>query len=275
VNDDGEPDNLITDIITRVDRDPEVMREQTGTLHVTAVINDCPRMIQLARSSPVTLYTPAPTGGHRVMWLLGRAVEHHIRSTYITAVQGVGVRGRWLCRCGHTEIEQVGWPDAICPRCEQPPRTYGEITLRDPVSGLSGRPDLITVTEDPGGEEDTIIEIKSMNGPDFDELDTPHGSHLEQATLYRRLNILTGRRTRRNVRVIYCTKVFVFGNPYKERSVDVGEGTVWDEGASMYLETANAINRPELLPRHIGCTDPHRPKPRACPTCVDCFVRPA
>ena len=110
VNEDGEPDNLITDIITRVDRDPEAMREQTGTLHVTSVINDCARMIQLARSSPVPLYTPAPTGGHRVMWLLGRAVEHHIRSTYITAVQGVGVRGRWLCRCGQLRLSRWGGP---------------------------------------------------------------------------------------------------------------------------------------------------------------------
>jgi hypothetical protein len=264
---------LLTAIITRVDRDPEALREVSGGLHVSTVISDCGRMVQLARRSPNPIYRPAPTGGHRVMWLIGRAVEAHIRSTYITAVQGVGVRGRWLCRCGHIEIEQTGWPDVLCPRCDQPPRTYGEITLRDPNSSLSGRPDMIVVEDDPGGAFDTIVEIKSMNGPDFDALNRPEGGHVEQAATYRRLNELNGRRTNARVRVIYCTKVFVYGNPYREFAVDVGPGTVWHDSVDEYLNTARLIMRDELLPRRAACSDPHRPAARSCPTCADCFLR--
>lgn len=273
--DDVQPneDNALTSVITRVDRDPEVLRETTGNLHVSTIISDCARMVQLARRAPNPIYRPAPTGGHRVMWLIGRAVEAHIRTTYIQAVRGVGVRGRWLCRCGAMEVEQVGWPEGVCPRCETPAHNYGEITLRDPHSPLSGRPDLIVVEQDPAGEIDTIVEIKSMNGPDFDELRQPDGNHLEQATTYRRLNMANGRRTNRRVRVIYCTKVFVYGDPYREYYVDVGEGTIWDESVNGYFETAQAILGDALLPRRPACSDPHRPAARNCPTCVDCFLR--
>jgi hypothetical protein len=65
----------------------------------------------------------------------------------------------------------------------------------------------------------------------------------------------------------------MYGSPYKEYPVDVGEGTLWAESVRGYLETAALIDRRMLLPRKPVCTDPHRPASRGCPTCVDCFSR--
>ena len=55
------------------------------------------------------------------------------------------------------------------------------------------------VTPATGGEIDTIVEIKSMNGPDFEVLNRPEGAHVEQAATYRRLNEITGRRTNQQI----------------------------------------------------------------------------
>lgn len=165
------------------------------------------------------------------------------------------------------------WPDnAIqCRQCQTPLHNYGELTLVDDSSGLSGRPDLILKRNG----RYRIVEIKSMNGPEYDTLQGPIAQHVEQAACYRRLMELASFPMEDDVTIIYVTKQFVYGSPYREFSVNTGPGTHWHDAVDMYREQARAVRSNSLLPRLPLCSDPHAPRSRECPTCAECFARSA
>lgn len=264
---------LLKPVLERVDSVPQHMREQgSDRIHVKGLMRDCPRSLQLAQRSVVPLFQESPTGGHQVMWKIGRAVEEHIRNQYIRGVDGRNVRGKWTCKCGALEIRADNRPDedVICEACRSTAHTYKELGIYNADYGIIGSPDMILIVDG----LDVVVEIKSMQQEEFEQLNgQPHGNHVEQAALYRWLSMQAGRAVAPYVVIVYCTKRFVWGSPYEEMHVDVSEGTYWDTGVQLNLEKARMIQRRELCPRLPECVAPARPRAKKCPTCVDCFSR--
>lgn len=156
------------------------------------------------------------TGGHRVMWRVGRAVEKHIREQYIAGRQHQDIFGNWSCRCGaatHTGF----YPTRQCNLCETRLYIYDEFPLFDREARIVGNPDLLTRFEG----EYVVVEIKSMTKSQWDALTEPLADHIFQASWYRWLMANLGYPTRKEVVFVYCTKEFKFGVPYKEFHVDV------------------------------------------------------
>lgn len=263
------PENFVTSIVTARDRIPERVRaSEPGWVHVSSLTAFCPRRLVLMRREDRPLIRSV-TGGHRVMWRLGRAVEQHIREQFISGRNYRGILGRWSCPCSHTTVTGIYRSDVSCTVCRHTCTVYGEYTLRDASVHLIGNPDLLV---DHDGAT-VIVEIKSMNKTDWEALTEPMGEHIFQAGMYYDLaesNLLS---PHRKAVFVYCTKDFKFGSPYKEYHVDVAtrelrnlrSGVVENLRIAMLHEQANA------LPPRVLCGSPQCSMAKVCPVATACF----
>lgn len=268
------PDGFFTGIVSAQDSVPQAKRKNTGYTHVSDLIRGfCARQVRFSDEKNEKIFE-SPTGGHRVMWLIGRAVEKHIRDSYIKGVKGKGVLGKWICKCTKTEYE--GFYDAKakpCPFCRTSPSEFNELAFFDHEAGVVGNPDLPIVV---GNEGDFIVvEIKSMNPEDFDDLVTPLPDHIYQAASYRRLLLKADKKVSNKVLIVYCTKKFKFGKPYKEFMVDVTSAPIQAVLDNMWAAARELreLRKNDEMPCRIACANPSSPMAKKCPHVTDCFMR--
>ncbi len=271
-------DQLPPDFVSRVvgtqDAIPEVKRHNNGYMHLSELLHDvCPRQVILTDRNPTKRVYQAATGGHRVMWKLGRAVEAHVRDSYIRGVKGKGVLGVWSCKCGNrseTGLFSTDWVN--CRRCDSALTNYGEVTLFDHDAGIVGNVDLPIYI----GQSVTVVEIKSMNGEEFDALQAPIPDHVYQAAGYRRLLIKRGDlRVSDTIIIHYSTKKFKFGKPYKEFHINASDPTI-DRVLDGVWQRASDIKRHRLeqsLPARELCRSSDSPRARKCVHCGECWSR--
>lgn len=270
---DAIPANFLSRVIGAQDSQPERARHNAGYMHLSALLKEvCPRQVRFSDLSPERHVYQDTTGGHRVMWKLGRAVEGHVRDSYIKGVKGKGVYGAWSCVCGSSRQEGVfseDWPE--CRRCHTKPQKYEELTVFDHDAGISGNPDFPIYI----GRALHVVECKSMNGEEFDALVQPIPDHVFQAAGYRRLFSINGFTVSNTVVIHYTTKKFKFGSPYKEFHVDVNTPEinrvldgVWQRALEIKGHRLN-----NTIPPRTMCQSTNATKARKCPHCVDCFSR--
>ena len=264
-------------VLDTMDKRPEPAREYDGYLHVSQLIGMCARQKILTVTDDRPPDPGSVTGGHRVMWAVGRAVERHVRDSFIQARDYRGVLGRWHCPCDHTQYEGLYRHDAApCPQCRRFPQGYRELVLRCDAAHIKGSPDLPFYAEGESGDI-AVSEIKSMNPKDFDALEAPLADHVFQAACYRRLLVNMGRLVTPTITCLYVTKLFKWGSPYKEYEVDVTTAqwqgvldTAWEAARAVAqgVETAGRV-----LPPRTMCSAPTDPLAKACPCLVTCFGR--
>lgn len=125
------PEYLITNVVNSQDELPENKRYNAKYMHLTELLKDpCARQVALWDENPKVPIFQQTTGGHRLMWLQGRATEAHIRNQFIKGVKNKGVIGIWKCKCEATENTgqfDTRWP--ACPRCRTATTNYNELTL--------------------------------------------------------------------------------------------------------------------------------------------------
>lgn len=254
-------DLSVKEILDIEDRSPELIRYDPEYFHVSGIIDACPRALllidQAYRNNPKDLsLLESVTGGHKVMWKIGRAVEAHIRDTYNKGIKYEGVYGKWQCKCG--AIETVGfYNNDYCNKCNSHTTKYNEYTLFDEESKIVGNPDMILYFK---GEYQPV-EIKSMNKASWDTLTSPVAKHIVQALFYRLLLQRNGFKVSDKVRFIYCTKDFKFGSPYKEFLVDATTAPEQSVVMSVFNQAIELVKhraRGSLPPREwcetINCT---------------------
>lgn len=269
-------ENFITDIVVAQDRISEEKRHNSGYSHVTSLLRGiCPRQQRFIDEADQPEYETA-NGGRRIIWRMGRAAEAHIRDSYIKGIKGKGVIGKWLCKCERTSYEgEFQQGHRACPHCRTAPVNYNEITLLNHEAGVCGNPDFILKL----GRDGTIhvVEIKSMNGEDFDELAAALPDHVYQAASYRRLLMENGYDNVSNkVFVIYVSKKYSFRGPfYKPFLVDVDTPSV-NAVLDNAWETARIIRRARtdgVIPERTQCATPQSPQAKKCAFVTDCFMR--
>ena len=79
-------ETYVRNICNDRDRIPDIRRigSRDGYTHVTSLIGLCPRQHRIAVEHEIQV-TESVTGGHQVMWAIGRAVETHVRKQIIDA----------------------------------------------------------------------------------------------------------------------------------------------------------------------------------------------
>ncbi len=259
----------VTKLIEAQDLVPEISREASGDgfTHVSTLINiGCERRVALAMKYNSVQRTTV-TGGHKVMWLLGRAVEKHVKTQIITSRQGMGVYGVWVCHCEQTT--HTGFkPDATCRFCHRKLLTYREPVLRDAEYKITGSPDL--TLRDRGYFYP--IEIKSMNPDQFKELERPLPDHVAQALMYQELYHRSGFMMHENIILLYVNKGFRWGSRdkvYKEYHIDGSTETARIIIRDLF-ELADRLASGRVPPRTL-CTTVQNPTARKCDQCHLCF----
>lgn len=211
------PENYLTAMVETQDarvEAPRTLGNREGLTHLSSLLNVCPREHVIARRFNISR-PQAVTGGHRVVWKFGRAVEDHVRSSILAARERRNIYGVWKCVCKHTAHTGFHPPAATCPRCRLPLDRYYEVELIDPDNGVTGSPDMLLVERG----WFVPVEVKSMNKDDFDKLSAAVPDHALQVAGYWRILRALGYRVHAEARLIYVRKEFLWGGRnrvYKE-----------------------------------------------------------
>lgn len=259
-------------VVSMEDNMPEHVRIDKEYVHVSSMVGWCPRQYALLvqKDQPPTKQV---TGGHRVMWQVGRSVEQHIRTQYMKAVEFVGVYGVWSCKCGRQSHTGFIPESKKCVACGTHTNQFSELALKHPSYKVVGNPDMLTVIRG----RIVPVEIKSMAAKQFDALKAPLGDHTFQLDCYGLLarDILTpatGLEVSDTSVIIYTTKDFKYGSPYKEfhyKTSQAGARLV----KSSFVEAKAVIKSQSdgVLPKRTQCRSMTCPKAAKCPVAFECF----
>lgn len=259
----------VTRLVEAQDLVPEMSREASldGFTHVSTLVNiGCERRVALAMKYQSVQRTTV-TGGHKVMWLLGRAVEKHVREQVITSRERNGIYGVWVCHCGET-CHTGFFPETVCRFCHRKLFEYREPVLREPEFKITGSPDL--TLRDRGFFYP--VEIKSMNPDQFKELEKPLPDHVAQVLLYQEIYHRDGFMMHENVVLIYVNKGFRWGSRdkvYKEYHIN-GQTETARIIVRDLLELADRLASGRV-PERTLCSTPQNPTARKCDQCHLCF----
>jgi hypothetical protein len=268
------PSGYMKTLVDQQDNAPERSRVgNAGYVHVSSLVGLCTRQYALSeqRQDPVF---KAVRGGHRVMWKIGRSVEAHIRDQFIRARNRAGVWGSWSCRCGHSKHVGFHSSNGRCTKCETGLHQYGEAAMFDHENRIVGNPDLPFLM----GEYLVVSEIKSMTKKMFEALTEPLPDHVFQASMYHYLFSSNRFKVHDRAIIIYATKEFIYGSPYKEFHVDM-TGDMVRRGVARAIEQARqitAFRTSQTLPARCGACSTHdSPTAKNCPVVTPCFALPA
>lgn len=261
---------LLTMALNAQDRMPERDRAtEPGYLHVSSLIHrTCPRQYAILLREERAIYRGV-TGGHRVMWKIGRGVEDHIRKQYLRSTGRNNVFGQWACPCGDTLRKGYYAREHRCPTCDKVASIYKELPVFDHEAKIVGNPDMILNV----GGWLVVVEIKSMAKDQWETLSKPLGDHVFQAGMYRHLLHLKGHKVHRNIITVYCTKDFKFGSPYKEFQVDVttNERVALFEDSRDYAKMLAQHAENGTLPPRERCQTTTSKAAQSCPAVASCF----
>lgn len=281
-------EDFLLSAVGGMDRKAEEIRTGSEFIHVSSLIDYCARREALAFSSRdggAMVKTRPVYSGDRLVWAIGRAVEKHIREQFIASGKGGGSFGSWSCVCGSTTM--TGFRPSefpVCERCGKEASNYGEHTLVDFQRKIVGNPDLIYLRPDNGLFR--VVEIKSMNGPEFNGLEAPLHQHVIQALCYQRILSEQGEDTigygaDDAVTIFYASKVYNM-KPYKSFTVPVTPewrnriDDLWShaETRAAWIRARKGGISQQFPSRLSRCPDAGSTMAKNCPECVGCFSNP-
>lgn len=262
------PKGYVKSLIDKNDQVPEQSRIATysGYVHVSSLSgNFCAREYAIAQHEELSLYESL-TGGHKVTFKIGRAVEEHIRSAIIAEHGKKNIFAKWSCECGADS--RLGlYREAKC-KCGKPLDIFDEPAITDEENGVTGRPDLVLYKD----KTLHIVEIKSMKKDQWDTLEAPLDSHIKQNIFYPYLLDMYNYPVSPVVTFIYCTKDFKYGSPYKEFTIDTSETKYIKLREELLAEAkqvrnfiANKVSPPRI------CASEHSPLAKKCKVAFRCF----
>jgi hypothetical protein len=270
------PENFLKQILDASDREPQKSRAGTYKehVHVSSLANNfCARQYAIALHEKLPLYESL-TGGHKVTFRIGRAVEAHVRETLLDKYGVQNVYAKWECSCRKYFYEGLGG-NQTC-RCGKKLDIFAEPDIQDDHNGVKGHPDLVFKYKD----QYHIVEIKSIKAESneqtgnigWNDLTAPLDSHISQAGFYPYLLSKKLDNVSPVVVYIYVTKDFKFGSPYKEYHVDSSQQQYNVERTSLLAEAKEVKDFIEnkITPKRI-CATLNSPLAKKCPVAFRCF----
>lgn len=279
---------FISQMVGRVDNMPDKERIAKDYIHVSSMVDWCPRKYAIQARSDKFYYTHRSVmGAQRVMWELGKAAERHVRDSFIRSVDYRGVFGIWTCVCKRTEHPGFHDEKKTCGVCRGKLNTYKEFTIFDDHNHVSGNPDLLIARR----KLIYPVEIKSLTNSTqanekkrgFDTITAPFGDHIFQVDSYhhlieRNLEGFQGLLPGNKVIVMYVNKEYKWGIPYKEyhlRAVEPQRKTFVRKEFAKAKGVWESIHTPKApLPKRTLCPNQHCSRAKYCPVVQECFARP-
>jgi hypothetical protein len=279
--------NSIQMMLDRKGREPNTTRVGSFPVHLTSLLRDeyCARKEALAIRYNKKV-RESITGGHKAVWAIGRSLEKLVREELVASTMAPRIWGEWTCNCGSTYLPLGPTPNsnAICSTCGSPPTEYVEAIQHSKEHGVSGSPDLlINMHGKPSnGPIFMVGEIKSIKAEGsaqyagFKTITEPMPDHVIQASAYRYLLFLAGHNVYKEVSIIYVSKDFKFGSPYKEFRVPPASDELIQHILTDSKKVADFVagdKQDEYLPdREAKCTAITDKCPRQCPLASECFI---
>lgn len=261
-------ENFISNIVVAYDTEVEQRRGGEDYVHVSSLIDMCARQHFLLKKHN-TKVTRSVGPADRIVRIMGRAAEAHVRNSFLKATGYKLAYGTWTCDCGKTSYDGLfQHTHKVCPHCKTQPVHYNELEgLVDHEARIIGHADFILYYRG----SFNVIEIKSMNKNSFSALVEPLKEHVLQAACYARLLKSLGN-VSPQVRVLYVCKDYIFGKtPYREFIAHTGTvekivDVLW--ASALDLAKARAEDTP---PHRVMCSSVNCARAKSCPVSSLCF----
>jgi hypothetical protein len=261
-------EGYITRMVEEADAQPDSSRVREGYIHVSSLLSFCPRLYRLAAVDDIPIVN-LPRAGDRIVWALGRAAEKHVRDAVLAHVGLGNVYGVWRCNCGMVAYEGLH-RELRCTHCATPANNFGELPVFDHELRISGSPDI--QLHDAGSRR--IVEIKSINKREFEELERPKPDHVFQASFYVDLLRVMGEPVHEELAIFYVCKDYTFRSPYREFHVGAGDMAMQIAAAKASVAQLRACEMGGALPPKLPvCSSAATPTARKCVACASCFGR--
>lgn len=262
------PDNFLKSILDESDRKPQQTRlaSYSGYTHVSSLANNfCPRQYAISIEEKLNLHESL-TGGHKVTFAIGRAVEQHVRESFIESYGRHNIYAKWLCPCGKKYYEGLGL--TVTCQCGKSVDIFSEPDIVDEENAIKGHPDLVFRYD----KSLHVVEIKSIKADAWNDLESPLSSHIKQANLYPYLLSKKTGNVSPVVTFLYVTKDFKFGSPYKEFRIDTNSEENQKIRAEMLAEAKQVKDyvSTRQMPERI-CSSLASNLAKKCPMAFRCF----
>jgi len=207
------PTEFLKSMIEVQDRTPEPSRlsEDSEYIHVSSLLDLCPRQYWIARKHKVKL-SSSPYSSDRIVWEIGKSLERHV----VKQVREYH---------GYAFVES-------------------NVNIINDEYMISGEADLIVQIDK---YFFVITEFKTMNKRDFDKLERPITEHVLQVAMYRWLynEYYSNYKVHDIVILLYVCKDYARGSPYKEFHVDVSKSVI-QSGVERALELAMELKEARI-----------------------------
>jgi len=234
------PREFLKSMIEIRDRIPEPSRlsEDSEYIHVSSLLDLCPRQYWIARKHKVKL-SSSPYSSDRIVWEIGKSLERYI------VKQLKDYHGEELIKSNRV--------------------------LFNERYKITGAPDVEIAV---GSKVIVIAEIKTINKRDFDKLKKPVTEHVLQAALYKWIYDNSGSdKSHDTVILLYVAKDYSRNSPYKEFHVDVNKPVI-QSGVEQALELAWELKEAreiDSIPDRWICDRQDCTRSKQCPVSYLCW----
>lgn len=237
--------------------------------HVSDIIGQCLRRVAVSDKYNLPIPTESIWPAMRLTFNQGHAIAGTMVEDAIRQAPDL-VYARWSCHCG--SVDATGTYQDVagtleCETCCEVNTKHNELTFFDEEHAIVGNCDLALMVD--GALY--LNEIKSIKGAAWKELESPKPEHTLQALFYWWLARRNNLQLHDKVTIIYASKEYVFGSPYKEFTIQPSKVL---HRIDEYLEDAKALKEygdTKKLPIKVECASIDCTMAKNCHVAGPCF----
>lgn len=260
-------------VIPHLHTNPQPQQFREGRfMHASDLIYRCTRAMALSDTLEIPFTPEIVFDGRGLTFAQGRAIQDYVTGRLKTNAPGK-LYGDWRCLCmeeRHIGTYEEAKAKGNCSRCKSPLKNYHELVFHNRKYMIVGSVDL-TLIENAALY---VIECKSINKNDWQELKRPIPDHVIQTILYWYLMREDGYSLNEHASILYVMKEFRIGSPYKEFPINVPSQL---HRIQDYLNDARALKHARArhgIPPRITCASTGSPAAKKCAFMIQCFSLP-
>lgn len=264
-------DNYALKLLGEVRGTVDGHRHATGKLHISELLTGCVRKVAIVERYNQQHLSKKVDPSLGLLFAQGTAIHDYVKCQFSSGFPD-RLYGTWSCICGMMCTEPMTKTDIplqYCSRCGLLPTIYNEMSLEDGEYDIVGSPDIVLF--DRKRKFYYPIEVKSISHEGWRELLRPKPEHILQVCFYWKLLKDRGYRVPSQASILYVTKGFNYGKPYKEFVVQVEEHL---HRLQPYLDEAKELKLARAggpLPTRTKCASMDCRSAKECPSSVICF----
>jgi hypothetical protein len=247
---------------------PDMYRNDHEFLHVSDLLRQCLRKYAIAHRTKTMIVGERVYDNQGVMYAIGHAISGYITSKAQRIVPDK-LYGDWYCMCRSSHYlgtATVALEQEPCSACLGQLEHYGELNVENREIMVSGAVDVALLET----RALYLTEVKSIKKDDWDTITRPIPDHILQAVFYWWLAKEKGYSLHDQCSVLYGSKGFTRGSPFKEFVIKPQQQV---HRLEPYIEEAKVYKKAlegGPLPRRI-CKSPTDTMAKKCQLSTLCF----